>query len=106
MFQIIYRRIYLLYVLVDSFSNAKVPPIHSRTVFVTFGLFLSVTASSTLGFPSESCRGGGGGASWHCYRKKKHEYDATLLSFKSDKYTVADHQKRGRERYGVADKLL
>lgn len=46
MFQIIYRRIYLLYVLVDSFGSSKdPPPIHSVTVFVTFGLFLSVPAS-------------------------------------------------------------
>lgn len=44
MFQIIYRRIYLLYVLVDSFGSPP-PSIHPVTVFVTFGLFLSVTAS-------------------------------------------------------------
>lgn len=50
MFQIIYRRIYLLYVLVDSFGNFKEPPIHSLTVFVTFGLFLSVTASPHWAF--------------------------------------------------------
>lgn len=50
MFQIIYRRIYLLYVLVDSVGNSKEPPIHSLTVFVTFGLFLSVTASPHWAF--------------------------------------------------------
>lgn len=50
MFQIIYRRIYLLYVLVDSFGSSKEPPIHSVTVFVTFGLFLSVTASPHWAF--------------------------------------------------------
>lgn len=52
MFQIIYRRIYLLYVLVDSFGSP--PPIHPVTVFVTFGLFLPVTAS----LPSAEVGGG------------------------------------------------
>lgn len=28
-------------------------------------------------------------------QKKNHKYDATLLSFRSDKYTVAEHQKGG-----------
>lgn len=70
MFQIIYRRIYLLYVLVDSFGSSEdPPPIHSLTVFVTFGLLLVCHSLSTLGFPSQSC--GGGGASWRCYRKKQ-----------------------------------
>lgn len=83
MFQIIYRRIYLLYVLVDSFGST--PP-HPVTVFVTFGLFLSVTAS----LPSAEVVGPHGAAT-----EKKTKYDATLLSFKSDKYTVAEHQKGG-----------
>lgn len=102
MFQIIYRRIYLLYVLVDSFGSTKEPPIHSVTVFVTFGLFLSVTASSHWAFHHRAVEvvGPYGTAT------EKNKYDATLLSFKSDKCTVADHQKRGREQYGVADKLL
>lgn len=82
----------------------KSPPIHSLTVFVTFGLFLSVTASPHWAFHHRAVEvvGPHGAAT----EKKKNKYDATLLSFKSDKYTVADHQKRGREQYGVADKLL
>ena len=44
MYQIIYRKIYLLYVLVEFVGKAKEPPIHSLTLFVTFGLFLSFTA--------------------------------------------------------------
>lgn len=84
MFQIIYRRIYLLYVLVDSFGSP--PSIHPVTVFVTFGLFLSVTAS----LPSAEVVGPHGAAT-----EKKNKYDATLLSFKSDKYTLAEHQKGG-----------
>lgn len=106
MFQIIYSRIYLLYVLADSFGNSAKEPPYSFIDCICYIWFIFVCHSlSTLGFPSQSRRGGG--ASWRCYRKKKkNKYDATLLSFKSDKYTVADHQKRGREQYGVADKLL
>lgn len=105
MFQIIYRRIYLLYVLVDSFGSSKdtPPPSYSFSDCICYIWFIFVCPSlSPLDSPSQSC--GGGGALWRCYRKNK--YDATLLSFKSDKCTVAEHQKRGREQYGVADKLL
>lgn len=70
------------------------PPIHPVTVFVTFGLFLSVTASAEVVGPHGAAA------------EKNPKYDATLLSFKSDKYTVAEHQKRGGGQYGVADKLL
>lgn len=56
MFQIIYRRIYLLYVVIDSFGflkrnrtfNTHFTLIQSLTVFPTFDLFLSVTARVCL----------------------------------------------------------
>lgn len=65
MFQIIYKRRYLFDVLVDSFGNSKEPTffIHWRYLF-----HLGYFCQSTLGFPSEGCRGAG--ALWHCNRKK------------------------------------
>lgn len=70
MFQIIYRRIYLLYVLADSFGNPAKEPPYSFIDCICYIWFIFVCHTlSALGFPSQSRRGGG--ASWRCFRKKK-----------------------------------
>lgn len=104
MFQIIYRRIYLLYVVMDSFDMARSKETqHLTCTFPQFNLLLysqclvyfyllqqrlscvCLEIVPSLCFPSQHnialCRGGG--ALCQCCRKNK--YDATLLSFKSDK---------------------
>lgn len=63
------------------------PTPHSSSYCICYVWVIFVCHSLT-----SICRGGG--ASWRCYRKKP-KYDATLLSFRSDKYTVAEHQKGG-----------
>lgn len=101
-FQIIYRRIYLLYVVMDSFDMAcSKETQHLTCAFPQLILLLyfpclffclqqllyhmCLQIIHKIFFPSQysiaHCRGGG--ALCQCCRKNK--YDATLLSFKSDK---------------------